>query len=303
MKKVIDLLTAPETPKVYLIVHELFGIFMSSNKMTLVTPFVSHPDPSNPKLVFTHKYILARFKDGTWQRDLLMNKDDHYTIDGVVLRSTPATSLPCHAKFSPHPCGKFSLSRTHKSHVTWELPIPKHIHQLRTVAIPETCRQLFSGDPHGDAIDAQLNGISLVHVFEYDMDPESAVRVNVKNGDSEPTPVKIDCRLDTDSNSINLHLWAQLENEAGMTDPDDHSQMASRALVALFEGIHIDPGAHSLSIDNLYPTQASTPFGVRLPELMTLAEKKHFFPGRDHARISCTARTCGHGGNLYVDSV
>jgi hypothetical protein len=295
----------PETTKVYLVVHEIFGIFTSCDKVTLVTPYVSMPDPSDPKKMLTHTYAMARFNGGKWiSQDWTMNRDDLYTLDGVLPRESSATPLPCRSDFSPHPTGKFSLSKANRSYLTWELPIPKHIHQLRTVAIPETCRQLFLGDPHGDAVDAQLNAISLVHVFEYDKDPDTPVRVNVKRSHKEPTSVDIDCSVDEETNSINLHLWAQLKNEVGM-DGDDanaHAKMATDALIALFNGIQMEGGVYSLSIDNLYSVQSPMPLGVRMLELMTLAERSRLIPTKSDAHIFCTYKTCGHGGTVYVDS-
>jgi hypothetical protein len=44
------------------------------------------------------------------------------------------------------------------------------------------------------------------------------------------------------------------------------------------------------------------PLGIRFPELMTLAEKFVLCPDRGEDNAECTGKTCGHGGNLFVEA-
>jgi hypothetical protein len=281
---------------VYLIVHELFGVLFNGKKMTLVTPVVK-PHTDSGGHVHEHKYKVSRFKDGKWHHEVDMVQNEVYRLQGVKVRTAVATNIPCHSEFSPHPPGKFELNSSPKPFCTWELPLPKQIHQLRLVSIPECERPVFLGDPHGDAVETQLNAISLVHAFEYEGLPGKDVKITDESGH----PLKLDYKPDKTTRTINLHLWAQLEDESGMNEKmaNEHAAQATDALVALFKGL-VMHGTRSLSIDNFHTTQVRMPPGIRFPELMTLAEKFTMLGNRLVENIECTGKTCGHGGNLYV---
>jgi len=71
-----------------------------------------------------------------------------------------------------------------------------------------------------------------------------------------------------------LHIWAQLEDETGMTDEmaNLHAKMTTKCLVDLFENLTLVGGKVSLSVDNAHTTQTSIPPEIKYTELMTLAE-------------------------------
>jgi hypothetical protein len=303
------------TTKVYLVVHELFGVLFKPphhhepghhpehhhHPITLVTPVVRHKCKDDDGQEHEHVYKIARFKQGTWVSEKPMQRDEHYTLCGVVPRTAVATNVPCHPEFSPHPPGNFKLNPAKKPYCTWRLPLPRNIHQLRTVSVRDADRPIFTGDPQGDEVDAQMNAVSLAQVFEYEL--ESQERFGIF--DSHNNRVDLDYSPD-DKNSpptINLHLWAQLENETDMSEEcaNEHARMATRALVELFEDLTMQGGQTSLSINDLYTTQTQMPVGVRFVELMTLAER--FVLQRVHIdpKVFCTGKTCGHGGNLFVN--
>src|SRR6267378_6776793 len=161
-----------DTTKVYLIVHELFGVIFSGKKIELVTPVV--PPPGMPHdHDHKHQYRIGRFKEGKWTSEVPMRCDEEYKLRGVVPRSAVATNIPCHAEFSPHPPGKVELDPTKHPYCTWTLPLPKKVHQLRLVSVRDSDRPIFTGDPHGDAVDAQLNAVSLAQAFEYEIDSQN----------------------------------------------------------------------------------------------------------------------------------
>jgi hypothetical protein len=273
---------------VYLVVHELFGILYNGQSIILVTPVVDE-----------HQYRIARFKDGAFQGPLDMARDERYSLHGVVPRTGAATAIPSHPEFSPNPPGTFSLSSEHQPFCRWELPQPKQVHQLRQVSIPEKYRPLFTGDPHGDAVDAQLSAISLVQVIEYEQPEAGAVAILDHSGRA----LKLDYTPDKATNTINLHLWAQRENESDMDDDmaNAHARKATAALVALFDGLKME-GKWSLSVDNCYSIQTRMPDGIRFAELMTLAEKFTLRESRSDMKILCTVKSCGHGANVHVNA-
>jgi len=291
-----------ETITVYLIVHELFGALFDGKKILLVTPIVKgHVDEQGH--VHEHQYKIARFKEGKWQHDVKMDLNETYELRGVVPRHATSTSVPCHSEFSPHPPGKFQLNPNNQPYCTWQLSLPKQIHQLRLIAIPDCDRPVFRGDPHGDTVEVQLCAVSLVHAFEYERVSEEEFGIFSKNGEVKG----LDYLPDTVTKTINLHLWAQLEDESGMDQrkADEHAAKATKALVALFQengkALNME-GLKSLSIDNGHSTQVRTPLGIRFPELMTLAERFTLLGGRHMEDIECTGKTCGHGGNLYLNA-
>jgi hypothetical protein len=286
---------AKATPAtVYLVVHEIFGIFFHNSRITLVTP---HIPPT--KTMPGHTYKIARFEDGWWSKpDVLMNHNSIYTLKGVVHRYAAATDIPCHPSYSPHPKGKFKLKKGGHAYCRWELPLPKKIHQLRLVSIPDGNRPLFEGDPHGDAVDAELSAISLVHAFEYEQDGSKQI------GIYEGSQIVKGISYATDSqNSINVHIWAQVEDETKMDDnmANQHAGMATQHLVNLFTPrIAMTGGKLSLSVDNAHPNQPSIPRELKYVELITLAEKFTLSTPKPTGRIDCTHKTCGQGGTLYV---
>jgi tetratricopeptide (TPR) repeat protein len=106
-----------------------------------------------------------------------------YLIDGLL--SGNEKGLPPNQEYSPTPSGSFSVDIA-KSFCLWELPIPKRVHQLRLIVIPDESRPLFTGDPHGNAVNAKLKAISIVHVFEYDKDPDKELHITPR--DQPPVP-------------------------------------------------------------------------------------------------------------------
>jgi hypothetical protein len=293
----------PDTITVYLVVHELFGIIFNGKKIELVTPVVPPPGMPDHDHEHKHEYRIGRFKEGRWVSEVSMRRGDKYKLHGVVHRQAVATNVPCHPEFTPHPPGKVELKPMaqikDKLFCTWILPLPKMMHQLRLVSIRDSDRPVFSGDPHGDAVEAQLSAVSLAQAFEYELDPDKEFGIF----DSKDKRVDLDYDPD-DKNSpptINLHIWAQLENELGMDDDEAnaHASMSTGALVDLFQDLHMK-GAKSLSINDCFSTQLQMPSGIRFPELMTLAEKFVLLDTREEEHIECTGKTCGQGGNLVV---
>ena len=290
---------ASTTPVVYLIVHELFGVLFNGTTIELVTPVVptmtGHPE-------WKHEYRIARFKDGEWTHQVNMQRGEKYSLRGVVRRTAVATPVPCHETFSPHPPGKFKLNPRRKPFCKWHLPLPKQIHQLRLVSVRDADRPIFTGDPHGDAVDNQMTAVSLVQAFEYKLANQSDFGIF----DSKGKVKGLDYQPDTKNAppTINLHLWAQLENEKGMDDAaaNMHAQMATEELVKLFSGLTMAGGGTSLSTNDIHSTQLRMPLGIRFPELMTLAEKFVLLNNRTEEHVECSGKTCGHGGNLYAST-
>jgi hypothetical protein len=282
--------------KVYLIVHELFGIFFQDSGITLVTPHIE-PTRNMPG----HTYKIGRFIDGHWWKsDVLMHHNGIYTLQGVLPRISAATDIPCHLSYSPHPKGSFKLKKGGHTYCHWDLPIPKNIHQLRLVSIPDASRPLFKGDPHGDAVEAALGAISLAQAFEYDRDYSE--EVGIYEGPRKVTGISYE--PDSQSKSINLHIWAQIEDESGMTEKEaqDHATMATQCLVDLFtpKMAMTAGGQLSLSTDNAHSSQTQIPPGIRYTELITLAEKFALLNPKPSGHLECTHKTCGNGGTLYV---
>ena len=188
-----------------------------------------------------------------------------------------------------------------KPYCVWNLHLPKKIHQLRVVSIRETDRPILTGDPDGDRLDAQMSGVSIAQVFAYDVAPQEQVGIYYGN-----KLVELDYKPDEKNSppTINLHLWAQLENEHGMDDDctRQHAAAATKALVKLFTPELKMQGDKSLSINDLFDTQPQIPPGIRFVELMTLAERFVLQKGGFDQHVECTGKTCGHGGNLYVQS-
>ncbi len=290
--------------KVYLIVHELFGILQTRHGIMLLPPDVPPVpcgnDDDRKDHEHKHEYKMARFNEGSWGPYVNMLKDKTYTLHGVQKRSCVATDVPCHPQFSPHPHGTFTLSKK-KPYCAWNLPLPKRIQQLRIVSIRDADRPYLIGDPHGDTLDAQMLGVSIAQVFEYDVDPNGSVGIYY-----DQTLVGLDYKSDekNDPATINLHLWAQLENEHGMDDECArlHAAAATKALADLFSPTMKIKGNNSLSINDLYETQPRMPQGIRFVELMTLAERFALQRTDFDPHLLCTGKTCGHGGNMYVQA-
>jgi hypothetical protein len=291
-----------KTTKVYLTVHELFGVLQTRHGIKLLPPVVPPAQCGNnhdgKEHEHKHEYKIARFKEGAWGPYEPMLKDKTYTLHGVQKRSCVATDVPCHQQFSPHPHGAFTQSQK-KPYCAWHLPFPKRIHQLRIVPIRDADRPYLTGDPQGDTLDAQMLGVSIAQAFEYDADPKKSVGIYY-----DQTEVKLDYDADetNDPHTINLHLWAQLENEHGMDDDctRKHAAAATKAMVGLFSPkMHIE-GTHSLSINDFYEMQPQMPQGIRFIELVTLAERFALKRTDSDPDFFCTGKTCGHGGNMFV---
>jgi hypothetical protein len=287
---------------VYLIVHELFGVLFkhSHRQIELVTPVVPPNDATGESgHGRKHEYRIARFKEGKWIEEIQMEHGARYELRGVTHRKAVSTDVPCHQEFSPHPLGTFKLKGDEQPYCKWFLPLPKAIHQLRLISIRDHDRPIFAGDPHGDAVDARLKAISLVQAFEYELESPDKFGVYL-----EGEKVQLDYNPDTKSapplKTINLHIWAQLEDESGMDEAgaNEHASMATDELVKLFDGI-VMKGNKSLSISDCHSEQLRMPAGIRYPELMTLSEK-FVLNSRKEEAVECTGKTCGHGGNLFV---
>jgi hypothetical protein len=284
------------TTTIYLIIHELFGIAVDGDHIELVTPVIPTHSHSHGH-AHTHTYKIGRFKDGKWQADVKMDQDEVYELKGIAPRQATATTIPCHSEFSPHPSRRHQLSKTKKPFCTWKLSLPRRIHQLRLVSIPECDRPIFAGDPDGDEVESQLSAISLAQAFEYELMSADKFGIFTSKGKVGG----LDYQPDKVTNTINLHIWAQLEDESGMSEKEAqiHASEATGALVELFDHLEME-GTKSLSVDNHYSTQLRMPPGVRFPELMTLAEKFTLLGNKLTDDIECTAKTCGNGGNLYI---
>ena len=152
---------------------------------------------------------------------------------------------------------------------------------------------------HGDAVDAQVAAISLIQAFEYELDNKKEFGIY----DGADKVKKLSYEPDDQTKSVNLHIWAQLEDETGMTDEmaNLHAQMTTKCLVDLFDNLTLAGGKVSLSVDNAHTTQTSIPPEIKYTELMTLAEIFALFNKKPSPRFECTHKTCGHGGTLYID--
>jgi hypothetical protein len=285
-----------DTQAVYLFVHELFGIHSLDAGIRLVTPDIPACKNEDHTMHKAHTYKIARFKDRTWQEpDVVMQKDHSYTLRGVQRGKMTLKNTPPRPDFNAHPKGKFAPAG--KPYCQWNLLPPLNIHQVRLLSIP--ARPLFTGK-HGDLVDKEVKAIGLVQVFEYARDPKAALQIV----DEHSGPIgNLDYELDETTRTVNLHIWAEIENEAGMDDnmAKAHSQCATEALKALFKNLDLH-GEYSLSVDNWFKEELPLPGGVRFVELMTLSERYALLhPGRGPFRIRCSAKTCGHGSNLFVD--
>jgi hypothetical protein len=297
--------------KVYLFIHELFGIYSQGSGIQLLTPDLSK-GCKNPKHTMHkhHTYKMARFKYRTWvQPDIKMRKGHLYRLSGVQPGALKASAVPPHDRYNAHPNRAVGLKDA--PYCRWQLPVPSQIYQLRLLKIPN--RPLFKGKD-GDIIEKQLEAISLVQVFEYEPDGKPIQIIDDRDG-----RIDMDYGLDEVTNSVNLHLWAQIENEAGMTDQeaDEHSQCASAALMSLFNGLDVQ-GLYSLSTDDWYGRQLEMPKSnaIRFVELMSLSERfalRHVLPQRKGKalkgrqplgkfEVRCSGKTCGLGSNLFVDA-
>jgi hypothetical protein len=299
---------------VYLFVHELFGIYRQKSEIQLLPPDVSKCKMKSHKMHKRHTYKIARFKYRTWQKpDVKMLKGHSYTLSGVVPGPRTSAKLPPHCEYNAHPADAFELAEKQAPYCRWHLDPPANIYQLRLLSIPE--RPLFTGK-HGDAIEKQVKAISLVQVFEYERNPGKPLAIV----DEKDGPIHMDYKIDKITNSVNLHLWAEIENEAGMTDDmaNEHSTCSTAALVALFKDLDIK-GHYSLSVDDLYSTQLPMPTSnaVKFVELMSLSERfalLHLGKSaskntrgntegkRTEVNIFCSGKTCGKGSNIFVDS-
>jgi hypothetical protein len=280
---------------VYLIVHELFGIISSAKGgVLLVTP---NMPPSADGTMPGHTYKIGRFKEGRWLPDQLMQKGSTYSLNGVASGAANSTNTPTNPEYNAHPQGTFSATGT--PYCTWTLAAPVQVWQERILCIPS--HPVFTGNPEGDAVDKQLVAVGLVHVFEY-APGSGAIQIVDQNG----VPVPIDYTPDAVTNCINLHIWAEIEDESGMDDlmANAHSIAATAALVGLFTPpLHMQ-GQQSLPTDQWYGKQLPMAPSVHYVEMMTLAER-FILRGLTQAALishpNCTFKTCGGGSNIFID--
>jgi hypothetical protein len=283
-------------PLVYLIIHELFGIQAVRSRVRLVTPDVSNCGDKDHQMHAHHTYKIARYKDGVWQKpDVAMRKDRVYRLIGVTPGKAIAARVPQHPEFNAHPNGKFALSGI-PPYCQWDLDSPAQIYQVRLLSIPD--RPLFTGRD-GLSVDKEVKAIGLVQVFEYAIDSTEDLHIV----DDQNVPIKMDYAKDQKTGTVNLHLWAQIEDESQMSDEDakKHSICATEALKDLFQGLDLH-GQYSLSVDKWFESQLPIPDGIRFAELMTLSERFAMQQqGKGSFKILCSAKTCGHGSNLFID--
>jgi hypothetical protein len=280
-----------ENTIVYLIVHELFGIVFRNGRILLVTPDVSGCAVDGQP---GHTYKIGRFKEGKWLTDRLMTQGRTYSLQGVAKGKMTAANTPSHPEYNAHPPGNFA-STTTPPYCQWDLLPPHEIHQLRLLSIPT--RPLFTGVPEGNAVERQIKAIGLVQVFAY-----KAASDRLQIVDDKGKTVDLDYSPDSVTKTVNLHVWAEIEDESGMDDEmaNMHSACATKALANLFTDLHME-GKRSLATDNWFPTQLPMPEGVRFIELLTLGERFALRHGDEKLGILCTPRTCGHGSNFFVD--
>jgi hypothetical protein len=281
---------------VYLVVHELFGVSAKGSSMHLVTPDVKDCPDESHTMHQAHTYKIGRFKNRVWlfDDDAVMQKGRTYELRGVSSGSKPGVKTISYRQFNAHPEGKFAYSNNVAPYCQFVAPLPKKIHQLRLLTIPQ--RPLFKGKD-GNKVEKKIKAISLVQAFEYVTNGEKLQIV-----DDQQTPVKLDYGVDSVNNTINLHLWASIEDESGMDNgmATAHAKCATKALVRLFEKLDLQ-GTQSLSVDDWYSKQLPMPDGLAFVELMTLAERFEMLMSRSHFSVDCSAKTCGHGSNLYID--
>jgi hypothetical protein len=305
---------ATKISKVYLFIHELFGVFWTKNHVQLVTP---HLPPMKKMGMPGHTYKIARFKDRQWrlENDVLMNQCCEYKLHGVADNSRVPLKHMLDNSHSALPLGGFdppdmppeSPSKPDPTipHCRWILPFPNKIHQLRLIGIPRRLSPFFTLPPHGEQVENDIqSAFSIVQVFEYLPHPHSLPCITERRGDDQKT-LPIDCRPDTATGTVNLHLWAQMEDESSITSvgaANDHARCACEALVALFHGLQLDV-RYSIGTDNFFESQPAMPYGIQFAELLTLSErftlaqKRAPLDGEFHP--DCVPSTCGSGTNIY----
>jgi hypothetical protein len=285
---------------VYLIIHELFGVIANGSGIHLVTPEVSECCPSDkgrkPPAHKGHTYKIARFKEGGWVgNDVMMERGRTYTLQGVPKTKAGAMGVPPYPEFSPFPRGTFPLRPKPDLHCDWRLPLPQKIHQVREVAI--VSRPLFTGDPEGNAVEKELKAVSVLQVYQYDRDSSTPLQIL----DDQGKKVGLDYSPDKFTSSVNIHLWAQIEDESDM-DPDaatKHSIHATKKLVGLFTGLHMEAHA-SVATNTFFETQLPIPDDIAFVELMTLAERFAMRAHQERPSPRCIGKTCGAAGNLFM---
>jgi hypothetical protein len=285
---------------VYLIVHELFGVIANDSGIRLVTPEVSDCCPSDkgrkPAAHKGHTYKIARFKEGAWVgNDVVMERGRTYTLQGVPKTSARAMAGPPYPEFSPFPRGAFPLKADADFHCEWRLELPRTVNQVREVAI--VSRPLFTGDPEGNAVEKELKAVSVLQVFQYDRDPSTTLQILDDNGKK----VDVDYGPDKFTSSVNIHLWAQLEDESDMDEAaaTAHSIHATKKLVGLFTGLHMDAHA-SVATNTFFGTQLPIPDDIAFIELMTLPERFAMRTHQERPSPRCIGKTCGAAGNLFT---
>jgi hypothetical protein len=290
--------------KVYLVIHELFGVSIEKDRVFLVTPKVTCSELDAH--AHGHEYVSAQFKDGAFRFDAYgMAEGATYQLRGI---------LPGRAPVFPdsfNPCPGKEFSRCGTPFCTWELPFPRKIHQLRLVDI-ETSKPLFAG-ADGEYVDDRLRAVSIVQVFEY---LPNGDEVQIVTTPKEGEPKKQTYQVDPMTHTVNLHIWAEIGHpHFGSTgEAIQHSIRAFNALRSLFHGLDMI-ALNAVPTDPLHGMQPPLPEGFRFVEMLTLPElrdsRKYSVTDsqsetQEHEegviRPRWTPRTCGVAGNLYVRS-
>jgi hypothetical protein len=299
--------------KVYLVIHELFGMLFQDSHVELVTPNIPACKNDRHTMHHRHTYKFGRFKESLWRADAKMRRGEKYMLQGVKPGCSSLSQTSFCPKYNARPHRPLSPSKKPLPYCQLSVPIPKQIYQVRLLSISGP---VFGSGGDGDPMNKEIEAISLVQVFEYDADNGKELKIVDKRGHK----VDLDYRPDTvnDANNVNLHMWASIENESGMDDDmaNEHAKCASDALFSLFDTLKLK-GTGSLSVDACNKVQLAMPPNVHFTELMTLAERfditsshpNRKASGRSGRKLSlankvhvmCSAKTCGEGGNLYVN--
>jgi hypothetical protein len=90
--------SATDSVTVYVIVHELFGIYVTKDSIALLPPDVppcTLMKEGKDQEHRHHKYAYARYKNGRWvSPDQLMTRNEVYSIHGLTAGNMPKTDPP-----------------------------------------------------------------------------------------------------------------------------------------------------------------------------------------------------------------
>jgi len=318
--------------KVYLFIHELFGVIWSKDEscVHLVTPHIAPmtmPNDAGTEVKMPgHTYKIGRFKNRQWlgNGEHSMKPGGIYRLKGICPGPPVALDSLLKSQYSAFPKNTFKPPDEtvpyspdgSTPHCHWVLPLPNKIHQLRRTTVTKNPPPdpYFCGGADGDDVQNKIKtdcAISIVQVFEYSPD-SSILPTIIENYSGTTSPLRtINYKPDPATKTVNLHIWAQMENETSMDDgmANKHATEACDALVQLFNGMLLKCTG-SLSSDKLANCQPEMPSGIEFVELMTLSERyslthpykqhKHKLDGKYGPY--CTPTTCGPGTNIYACS-